>query len=155
MNIGLSFILPNSWGWHLAEIFENIDVEQFDWQILESNILQIEGNGLSSCDNWINGEAFKQMIHFESKYYTYFVKYHAYLKRTDGAEIRTLQEFLDSKCKLIVLIDDGVYVSIYTRDDSMIAQIEKNAFKYGFSEVLITTPENDQRTNIDIYYPCT
>ncbi len=56
------------------------------------------------------------------------------------------EDFLRSKCRLVLIMYDCQYTEIYCKDAQMSMLLYENAVRRGFDEVIYKTDENDGRT---------
>lgn len=66
-------------------------------------------------------------------------------------EISTYEEYLDSSCKLVLLIADCSYVTLYCKDPDMLEALFQQAVQCGFHRVDYVTDENDARTGLSVW----
>ena len=68
----------------------------------------------------------------------------AYSNKKDIRRIINYDDFLESKCELIILIDDNKYIDIYTKDKELIEIFNITAKENGFKNIECITKENDK-----------
>lgn len=58
------------------------------------------------------------------------------------------EDFLSSKCQLVLIMYDRQYTELYCKDAQMSRLFFENAVQRGFGEVMYITDENDGRTEV-------
>ncbi|MEG1798171.1 MAG: DUF2691 family protein, partial [Clostridium sp.] len=75
-----------------------------------------------------------------------FANIKAYPEKNISSEINNYEDYLNSRCELIILCYDVFYYEVYSKSENIIEVIKTNCIKNGFREVEYITKENDCRT---------
>ncbi|MEK5500602.1 DUF2691 family protein [Bacillus sp. FSL M8-0168] len=154
MRRGVSFEIPNRSGCVLSDMLKPIRISDYDWLLdgCEWYIVQHErltDEELFPGDqNVAEGEALQTRLANTS--YTIFADMKAFPKNQHPEQIETYGEFIKSDCRLVVLIADSCYASIYCKDQKQIGLLYRNAKACGFGHVEYITDENDARTGMHV-----
>ncbi len=143
---GISFKIPNSYGKHLWEILECINIRELTWKIGDGESYFIEnntlGNPLFPNSSSLNGEELWKQIS-KKDYYLIFVDLKGFPKGSDVREVATYQEFMESECQFVILLVDCSDVIIYSKDQLAIQHIFSKALATGYTNIEYITDEND------------
>jgi hypothetical protein len=151
---GISFELPNEYGSLLGDVLQPIDITVFTWRIGAGEIYMVEDNQLSNelfIENRtiIDGAELKNRIE-GNKYYIIFADLQAFPKGEFSA-IDSYDQFLGSKCELVLIVVDCSYATIYCKNKKDLELLYINAGDYGFKNVEYITDENDTRTGLSVW----
>lgn len=154
MKRGISFEIPNEYGTILGEVLKPIDTTVFSWRIGNGeSYIEVDGEldeALFSEDKKaIEGTELKKLLE-NNKYYIVFADLQAYPKG-EFSEIETYENFIESKCELVLLVVDSCYFTIYCRNKETIELLYKNATDCGFEDIKYITDENDTRTRLSAW----
>ena len=154
MKRGISFEIPNKYGSLLGEVLKPIDITGLSWRIGNGESYIIVNNELDKDlfpgdKKVIEGEEFRNLLE-NNKHYVIFADLQAYPKR-EFSDIETYDEFLKSKCELILLVVDCCDVTIYCKNKGTTELLYKNATDCGFENVTYITDENDTRTRLSAW----
>lgn len=138
--IGLDFLIPNQWGNFLSKILDGVSIQNGIWKLAEEEILIKEGNYLFDKTIY-NDEEFKQLIN-SNEYYIIFANIQLYSEHEDEV-IRNYIDYKKSKCTLILSVIDNIYVQVYSKDLTMLNQINKNLIDNDFQNVRVITEDNE------------
>lgn len=134
--VGWSFQIPNEYNHFLALILEGIPIENYYWKLNEDDIY-ITLNFTPQClfhSDKIDGKQFKEKICLPS-YYVCFAKLQAFSSDVHVHELFSFEEYVKSDCELIILVTDGEFVEIYSKDKGNLDKIRKNVLKNKFSSL--------------------
>ena len=131
--IGIRFKIKNEYNTFLNKILSHIDTDNFQWIVAESEVYFQKGLELFDKQVYTNSE-FQNLIKSEN-YYTVFCNIQLYNKETEIYEIHNYEEFLKSKCVLILFITDNEFVEIYTKDKKLLKILKNNASNNHFSKI--------------------
>lgn len=145
MTRGISFQIPNSYDIHLHRILSGIDMNQYIWRIDEDEVYRKVDFGYLFSKHIYNGEELYDLISAQD-YYAVFINLQGYISENEIAEINTYEDFLKSKCKVIILIADNIFVDVYAKDINLIERIRLNAIENKYTDISCITDENDERT---------
>lgn len=134
----------------LWPIFECINVKKYKWyNIASQNEVWSDSFGNNLFDkNYYDGKSFYKQI--KLKQYIVFIKLQAYWETGEFGEIHTYEEFLESDCQILLLINDCEFVEIYAKDPIIIESIFTNATTNNYEDIEYITDDNDGRTKMDV-----
>ncbi|PGK52272.1 hypothetical protein CN918_31265 [Priestia megaterium] len=149
---GLTLRCPNEYGRHLGKILEPLGIEKYQWQFVGGEAYGIVNDELSDDlfpneNSWIVGEEFRALINQES-YYPIFAHLQAWPNK-ELNQIQTYEDFLSSNCKMVILVADTEFVTIYIKSDRQVHALHEHAIKQGYQDVTLLNDENDTRTYLD------
>ncbi|MER2262134.1 MAG: DUF2691 family protein [Psychrobacillus sp.] len=148
---GISFEIPNSYGKHLWEILESINIRELTWKIGDGESYFIEnntlGNPLFPNSSSLNGEELWEQIS-KKDYYLIFVDLKGFPKGSDLREVATYLEFIESECQFVILLVDCSDVIIYSKDQLAIQHIFSKALAAGYKNIEYITDENDTNSTL-------
>lgn len=149
---GIEFKIPNEYDKYLGKILEKVNDNNYIWKIEEDEIYleQNENNNENLFQNnrYSNVE-FQERI-FSQKYYMIFANIKMYLEE-DNIEINTYEDFIKSKCILILLVTDNEFVEVYSKDQDILDIIYKNAITNKFKDVMYISNNNYKRKELSAY----
>ncbi len=149
---GIEFKIPNEYDKYLGKILEKVNDNNYIWKIEEDEIYleQNENNNENLFQNnrYSNAE-FQERI-FSQNYYMIFANIKMYLKE-DNIEINTYEDFIKSKCILILLVTDNEFVEVYSKDQDILDIIYKNAITNKFKDVMYISNNNYKRKKFSAY----
>lgn len=134
----------------LTEILNGIDVEKYSWFYVDNQSEAL--SDLSGADFFdrekFDGAEFSKYI--QKPHYVMFLKLQAYDDDNGFSDIQTYEEFFESSCKLLVLINDCNFVEIYAKENEIAEAIYKNALAQNFQNVEYITDDNDSRKEMNV-----
>ena len=155
---GIRFLVPNKYNNFISRVLNPIDIEKYNWNIDSDEVYLVKDNNML-VDRLFNdpsvklfilpGKEFKKVIQ-HNMYYTIFGEFKAFPKDIEPLEIGTYEEFLSSKCEIVLLIADSCYYDIYCKDKKLIDILFKNAQKNDFKS-LEYIDETDARTRLYVW----
>lgn len=149
---GIEFKIPNEYDKYLGKILEKVNDNNYIWKIEETEIYleQNENNNENLFQNnrYSNVE-FQERI-FSQNYYMIFANIKMYLEE-DNIEINTYEDFIKSKCILILLVTDNEFVEVYSKDQDILDIIYKNAITNKFKDVMYISNNNYKRKKFSAY----
>lgn len=133
--IGIEFKIPNVWGTVLNDILDRIKLEDLIFKLGYEEVF-LSNNEFLFKEDIYTGLEFSKLIK-NKKYYPVFLNLKLYDKNTNyDDDIKNYDDFLNSNCKLILMIIDCEYVTIYSKDIKYLNIIKENAIKYNFSNIV-------------------
>lgn len=142
MIIGISFEVPNKWYPVIDLILKDINIKKYFWILTSDDVVGNNGsNGYFEKDRY-PGNEFEQAIK-EENCYAISMTLQAYLQEDDITKIDNYQDFVESKCEFILLIDDNSYISVFSKDPEVVDTIYKSAVFNGFENIELITAENE------------
>lgn len=145
---GISFKIPNKKGYYLKQIFNNVDIANYSWNVCYQQIIWEKVEPFFPGDI-ISGHTLSRCIDREC--YIIFSDLKAFENINEVRDITTYTDFVNSKCKLILLIDDQVNASIYSKDNNELEMIHKNCIDNNFSNIVKLSEKNDSRTRLSVW----
>ena len=125
----------------IRKLFNKINIDLYDFIIYENEIIKKNEN----VDN-VNA---KNIFYNNINYSIIFLNLQLYRKQDKIKTIITYDDFINSNCRLILLIIDNRYLEIYFNDDfikeKIISNLEKNGFNYTEKTIY-----NDGRTIMSV-----
>ncbi len=151
---GISFELPNGYGSYLKDIFQPINVLDFDWDI--TNIEAYASSDSSHVNDLfppnkehIQGSKLQEIIETKQAYLI-FVELRAF-QGPITSHPKTYKEFMASDCQLILLLADSIYTTIYCKDQQMLHSLYENARNLGFQKLVYLSEQNDSRNRLSVW----
>lgn len=152
MIIGISVELPNSSGRYLEKLFEKIDIDKYVWAVSDDEVLYIEDNMQKKSlfsSNVVHGADVKRRVSID-EYYLVFLDIKGFNNIDDIIEIETYDEFVKSKCEIVMLCSDSSYVDIYCKNTNDLLSIVSNCNKHNFAYEAIDE-NNNLRTKMSVF----
>ncbi len=119
-------------------ILRNIDIRKYFWFLVQEDVI----DDFFKSDRY-QGIEFEDIINDETCY-AIFLNLQAFPNQMDFTEIKNYEDFLKSKCELVLFINDNSYIDIYAKDNAMIEIVKKNAQENDFKNIRYITDENDK-----------
>lgn len=140
--LGIEFKIPNVWGTVLNDILDGIKLEDLIFRLGYEEVF-LSNNEFLFKEDIYSGLEFSKLIK-NKKYYTVFLNLKLYDKNTNyDDDIENYNDFLNSNCKLILIITDCEYVEIYSKDIKYLNIIKENAIKHNFSNIVDINKRED------------
>lgn len=151
--IGITFRLKNEYGNFLAKIFDNVEVDNFTWNIVDNEIIyKDENNHLNTSifnENIMNGSSFLQCIKIE-KYYLIYADIKAFYNKTQITNIETYDDFVNSDCEIALFCTDTVDIELYCKNKIILNKIIENCSRFEFNDFQILSEGKDNRTKFSV-----
>jgi hypothetical protein len=152
---GITFEIQNEHGSVLGEILKPFDVAAFQWyngaeEAYFSEQSVLEKPLFPEQTFSMDGVLLKEIIE-NHRYYVIFADLKAFPKDTEVINVQTYEEYVNSDCKLALLVVDSVYVTIYCKDQEKLKELYLHACSLGYSNVEYTTDKNDYRTRLSVW----
>lgn len=141
--IGIEFEYTNKYNNIIKLIFDNIDINKYNWDISELQAYTENKIDLSSIKD------IGRLIREKQKYSIVFANIKVFNKEMESCKIDTYDDFVKNKCELILLITDVNEFEIYMKDNVLKEQIIKNIKKLNIS-FKEKTIQNDGRTKMQV-----
>ncbi len=141
---GISFEVYSDKSSILAIVLDGININNFYWSITEDEIYFKDGEELFE-EKQVTGKYFLDKI-TQLGYSVIFANIKAYPDENISSEINNYENYLTSKCELIILCYDVFYFEVYSKNKNIIKIIKLNCLKEGFDNIEYITDENDCRT---------
>ena len=132
----------------MNRLLTGISLKDYDFYISEDEILS--NLELPETFAKINIEFFES-LKMCTPYYVLFINLHAYRKGEIQQRISTYEDFIKSTCQFIILVVDGRYFEIYTKDEQLLLQFIKNAITLNGKDIKIKTDHDDGRIRMSIW----
>lgn len=130
----------------LYKILEEIKISNFTWCISEDEAY-LENNEDLFISSIFKGDKFSNII-AENNYYIINLIAKAY-EEDDIAIIKSIDDFMNSKCKILILIVDVTHIEVYVKDTKMAQILFNNMNKYEFNPRFIS--DENYRKTFDIW----
>lgn len=149
MQRGITFEIPNTYGFYLKDIIQIIDIQNVLWRAMDVE-------SYFTCNNDLGEPLFEtnmilsneQLLdHLKKEHYTIFVDLKAFPKSSTPIEIATYDEFTSSQCEGVLLIVDSSYVTVYMKDRKKLQEMYKEVIDR-FENVEYITDDNDSRYSL-------
>ncbi len=124
--------------WEILK-FRKVDFGKYQFSVIFENMID-------KIPKRFSPQYFNKLI--SNKEILNFATFHLYLPTDKNEYIITYDDFLSSKCEMIVLIYDTCYLEMYCKNHSWLEIIYNNAVDISGSVVEIKTRENDQRIEL-------
>ena len=134
----------------LLQILNGIEESKYYWNYIsnQSEVWKnLDGGLVFEQERYNNHDFFKCL---SSEHFVISIKLQAYKNDDDFSEIHSREDFYDSKCFLLILINDCEFVEIYTKEDSIANCIYKNAMSAHFKKISCISEDFDSRISFDI-----
>ena len=131
--VGIRFKIKNEYDNIFYKIFKNIKFENYRWDIVEGEIYNLDGKNYLDKESYSNRE-FKKLVEYGT-YYPVFANIQIYQAQDEREDIQTYEDFIRSKCQLILLITDNEFVDIYTKNKTWLNTIYQNAINNDFVDI--------------------
>ncbi|MCI2256432.1 DUF2691 family protein [Domibacillus sp. PGB-M46] len=153
MRRGVSFDIPNEYGSLLGDVLKPIDITVFAWRIGSGELYRMENGQLKELfpegKGIIGGVKIKRLLE-DHTYYMIFADLKAY-PNGEFSTIDTYEEFLKSKCELVLLVVDCSYVTIYCKNKKDLELLYDHATDRRFKNVEYIMDENDTRASLTVW----
>lgn len=145
---GITFKIGNEYNNYLYQMFDNIDLSDFIWNICDDEILYKEKNNeidMSIFHNDImNGKDFLICIKKEM-YYIVYADIKAFKHKSQVTNILTYEDFLKSNCEIALFCTDTINVELYCKNKTLLEKIIENCKLFHDFEII--TIKNDDRSS--------
>ena len=151
---GIYYEILNEYGNYLAEVLEDLPLDDYLWSITRGEIHLLDENGVTGrflfedADKFLQGSTLYSMAK-NNTYYMVFATIGAYRKSEELEYIRTYNDFLQSECQIIVIVADCSEVIIICKDERLVLDIY-NRVKFKECEKVKLIDEKDLISNIYI-----
>lgn len=139
---GISFEIPNEYGNFLEKILLGFPIENYSWLLVKDEIL-LKNVTFKEFDNDIvPGNIFKKFITNEP-YYIISLNVQCFESEHLAKKINNYEEFINSNCLLIVIIEDCKYVDIYVNSVTLLQLLINNVKSQKFLTFNYINNKND------------
>ena len=126
----------------LNTLLTNINVEDFNWLILESEVYKKADT--VECDGRYTGKEFKKALKDLDSCYIVRINIQASKRVIDAVEY--YDEYINGECELVILIHDVIYNEVYCKLAKECDLIKKNCLKLDYDEFEVINDDSDCRT---------
>ena len=126
----------------LNTLLTNINVEDFNWLILESEVYKKADP--VECDGRYTGKEFKKALKDLDACYIVRINIQASKKVIDAVEY--YDEYINGECELVILIHDVIYNEVYCKLAKECDLIKKNCLQLDYDEFEVINDDSDCRT---------
>ena len=132
----------------LLNLLNSLNLTKYNWNVVEKEIILNKKN--IDLETVIDVDVLKNIISNEL-YFIYFLNIRAYPKNKKISGIKNYSDFLKSDCEIIILISDGNFIEIYSKNQETLENVKKIAKtnKYNVHEKTI---KNDGRTKLYVWW---
>jgi hypothetical protein len=138
MKIGVRFEISNEYGKFISDVLQPFNYIQYKWQINNDEIYVIHDGKFTHewlfTENLIYEFEFFNLVN-DNIYYMIFSTLKAFPKEETPIKIDTYEEFVKSKCELIMMVADSSYVELHCKDISLIDKLYNNAKTKGYENI--------------------
>lgn len=151
---GIRFLVNNEYSDYLSKILECTDIIKYTWYIDQDEILFFDDNkGAVSNDFFdksvLTGKELNEYIK-RKNYCVISANIKAYPSDELKNDIKTYDDFKRSKCEIILLFCDVIYVDFYCKNNEIIKKVYEVCKRNKFKDVEYITDENDCRTRLSV-----
>lgn len=144
--IGIRFEIPNKYGMFLKKIFENVNLSDYYWNIIDEEILFLDEFSLDK-----EQYSFDEMsVILEKNMYLIFGNIQLTKSCNEVSMIKSYTDFVKSECEILILIVDSSYVDIYSKKKDILVKINENARLENYEKIEYIYNDDNPR-NI-LYY---
>ena len=126
----------------LNTLLTNINVEDFNWLILESEVYKKADS--VDYDGKYTGKEFKKALKDLDACYIVRINIQASKRVIDAVEY--YDEYINGECELVILIHDVIYNEVYCKLAKECDLIKKNCLKLDYDEFEVINDDSDCRT---------
>ena len=130
----------------LNTLLTNINVEDFNWLILESEVYKKADP--VECDGRYTGKEFKKALKDLDACYIVRINIQASKKVIDA--VKDYEDYMNSECELAILVTDVAYNDIYCKSSELCDIMKNNCLKLDYSQFDVTNDDNDYRTGFQV-----
>lgn len=139
---GVVFHIRNENGKQLYDILKGIVDPSWSWSIVPQESYFSSGISLydfrsllfSESETMMDGQTFMKHISKED-YYLIFADMKAFPALETVVSINNEEDFMNSSCKLGLIVVDSVQVIVYSREKQMILDISERAESLGYNDI--------------------
>lgn len=151
---GISFLVNSEYNNYIGKILQCTDLAQYTWCIDEDEVLVFDENKGRVCEQFfsnliLTGREFEEIV-TQKEYYVVQVNMKAYPPNAPRSDIQTYSDFVKSKCEVVLLISDAIYVELYCKNREYIENVRELCRQNDFKNVEYITDENDCRTRFSV-----
>jgi hypothetical protein len=147
--IGLDIRVRNEYNNYLFKLYSGINLLKYRWKINTYEFLYKEDGEIKEDffrTTILNGNEFINSISRNS-YYMIFADIKAYSADGEIIEIKTLEEFMESNCDMILICTDSEFIEFYCKDEEMLNKVHNNCIQNNFKEVTYISEEEALKRN--------
>ena len=126
----------------LSDILNGINVEEYNWIILESEAYKTADS--VDFDGRYTGKEFKKALEDLDSCYIVRINIQASKKVIDAVEY--YDEYINGECELVILIHDVIYNEVYCKLAKECDLIKKNCLQLDYDEFEVINDDSDCRT---------
>ncbi len=147
---GLSFGIPDPRGFPLLRIFPDSIAQKYDWYVIDSqnDTWDSRMEHLLFDRTVYDGSAFYETI--QKEHFVIFLKLQAYFSNDLFEEILSYDDFRESKCQLLLLINDCTQAELYIKDKTVLENTYQQLLRNGFCDVRYIDDSNDSRVEMRV-----
>jgi hypothetical protein len=124
----------------LSDILNDINVEEYNWIILESEAYKTADS--VDFDGRYTGKEFKKALEALDSCYIVRINIQASKKVIDA--VKDYEDYMNSECELAILVTDVAYNDIYCKSREQCEIIKNNCLKLDYNQFEVTDDANGQ-----------
>ncbi len=128
----------------LSDLLNGINVEEYNWIIMDCNICKRPETVFLNYDGRYTGKEFKKLLKELETCYIISINMQAAHKVINA--VKDYDDYLSSECKLVILISDVAYNEIYCKPSELCEIIKSNCLKLDYDEFEVIDDDSDCRT---------
>ena len=143
-NIGIKFETPSDdTDYNILDFLSLIDIEEYNWEIDNDEVYifeegELTNNSLFKIEERIlEGNVLKSKLS-NNIYYPIFLIIKAYPKTVNRESFQTIEnvgDYIKSDCIFLIDIVDYGYLSIYSKDETLLPKLRDHIKKLGYVNV--------------------
>ena len=130
----------------LSSLLNGINVEEYNWIILESEAYKTADS--VDFDGRYTGKEFKKALEDLDSCYIVRINIQASKKVIDA--VKDYEDYMNSECELAILVTDVAYNDIYCKSSELCDIMKNNCLKLDYSQFDVTNDDNDYRTGFQV-----
>ncbi len=132
----------------LSDLLNGIDVEEYNWLIMDCNICKRPETVFLNYNGRYTGEEFKKLLKELESCYIISTNIQASHKVINA--VKDYDDYMNSDCELAILVCDVMYNDIYCKSSKICETIKNNCLKLDYSEFEVINDDNDYRTGFRV-----
>lgn len=142
---GFELTLKQSNYLHLTQLFAQIDLSDYCFQTVDAMIYR-DAQCIPDGEEFVNA-LLERRAEMGNAWILQLVL-QVFPKNEAITPIDSYEDFVKSKCKMVLLTCDVTYVEVYVKDPVWLSQLLNNAKQFPAEYLEIKTDENDARTRM-------
>lgn len=139
---GLIFEISKLDSFILKSIFQEIEIQKYNWSITNDQAWKVDGENLFESRDY-SGKEIKEII-LEPTKLVMLLTMKAFIGKT--CVIENYDDYINSNCVMVIFFVDATWIEVYCKDMNLLETIKKNITNSNFKNIEYITDENDGRT---------